>query len=290
MQTWKDEAKELRFIDNCSWTETADIIRRKYFPNEPQQTIHERVRGYLRNAPEYKGEKRIFGERPRIVGTIGDLHCPFNHPNYLSFLLDTFDKWNVTDVIYIGDVVDLHALSRHQTEPVAKGVVSEYNLAIKELHKYYEAFPKARICIGNHDKIPERQAATLGMPEIFLRSFRDLWELPEGYEVDNHFIIDDVMYHHGTNACGINGAINKALNERMSVVQGHEHSSFKIDYRANARDIIFGCSCGCGVDNTAYAFEYGKLAPRKPILGTAIIKSSSEAYLVPMGAEYFRSA
>ena len=227
-------------------------------------------------------------DKPRIVGVVGDLHAPFTHKGYLPFLIDTFKTWGVTDVVFAGDIVDLHAISRHQTEPSAKGAEREYQMAYDVLQEYVKAFPIAKVVLGNHDCIPSRQVATLGMPEVFLKSFHELWGLPEEWEIDNHFIIDNTLYHHGLGASGQNGAINKALNERMSVVQGHQHSSFQIEYRANQRDIIFGISCGCGVDNSAYSFNYGKYAIKKPILGTAIIKSSSEAYIVPMPEDYFR--
>ena len=227
-------------------------------------------------------------DKPRIVGVVGDLHAPFTHKGYLPFIQDTFEEWGVTDVMFIGDIVDNHAISRHQTETSAKGAEREYQMAYDVIQTYVKAFPKARVCLGNHDDIPNRQAATLGLPTVFMNQFKSLWGLPEDYEVANHFIIDDVLYHHGLGASGQNGAINKALNERMSVVQGHQHSSFQLEYRANQKDIIFGISCGCGVDNSAYAFNYGKYAIKKPILGTAIIKSSSEAYIVPMPEDYFR--
>jgi hypothetical protein len=124
------------------------------------------------------------------------------------------------------------------------------------------------------------------MPTVFMKDFKELWGLGE-WEIDSHFIIDNVYYHHGLGASGVNGAINKALNERMSVVQGHQHSIFNIEYRANARDIIFGMSVGCGIDNTAYSFEYGKYMPRKPAIGCGIVFSSAEAQLIPMPDRYF---
>lgn len=275
---WKQEAEELFFTQKRTMTDTAKEVARIY-NWKYCDTIFRRVQKHLqRNAP-----------LSRIVGVVGDLHCPFNHPNYLQFLINTFRDEKVNEVVFIGDIVDLHAISRHQTETSAKGAEREYLMALEELEKYKDAFPVAKVCLGNHDEIPRRQAATIGMPESFLKTFKNLWDLPDEWEISDHFIIDDVLYHHGLGSCGINGAINKALNERMSVVQGHEHSSFKLDYRANQKDIIFGLSCGCGVDNSAYAFNYGKYAAKKPVLGTAIIKSKSEAYLVPMGESYFRT-
>jgi len=290
MLRWEEDEVLKLYEQNGSVRQTAKIVRRRY--DDVRKVIKDDARREVRAFIETVSKKTmgIITERKdakRVVGVIGDLHCPFEHKGYIEFLKDTFEKHKVTDVVFIGDICDNHAISRHQTEPSAKGATREYEMAYESLRPFVEAFPKAMLCHSNHDSIPERQIATLGMPTVFIKKFKDLWGLPDTWEYERYFIIDDVYYHHGLGANGINGAINKALNERMSVVQGHQHSVFNIEYRANARDLIFGMSVGCGVNNDLYAFEYGKFAPRKPVLGCGIVKSSSEALLVPMGLKYF---
>lgn len=314
MNDWKKIAEQMYFDDHFTMKAISEVIthipyrtiqkslqRNPRYKANVQNAIDELERVVKKqveqldklDATEYWIGKQwkdsnttIIGQK-MVIGIIGDLHAPFTHKGYIHFLKDTFEQWGVNTIIYIGDIVDNHAISRHQTETSAKGAEREYQMAYDVIQEYVKAFPKARVCLGNHDDIPNRQAATLGLPTVFMNQFKSLWGLPEDYQIANHFIIDDVLYHHGLGASGQNGAINKALNERMSVVQGHQHSSFQLEYRANQKDIIFGISCGCGVDNSAYAFNYGKYAIKKPILGTAIIKSSSEAYIVPMGEQYF---
>ena len=290
MQNWKSEARRLKFIDGGSWTEVAAIIRARYFQDEEPQKIHEKVRSYLRGTQEYRTVKQgSTPEQSTVVGVISDLHSPFIKDSYFDFVKDTFKQHKVTDVVFIGDIVDLHSISRHMTEPSARGAHQEYVMAYEALRPFVKAFPEAKVCRGNHDNIVERQMATLGMPAVFVKSFKELWGLPDTWEIDSQFIIDNVFYHHGLGAGGVNGAINKALNERMSVVQGHQHTVFNIDYRANQRDIIFGMSVGSGIDNTQYSFEYGKYNSRKPIIGCGIVRSSSDAQLVPMPEHYFRT-
>lgn len=282
---WKKEAEVLRFQMNKSWTEIADTMQ-GCFPGMNQQQVLQKIRSHIRKTDQYKGSTV---QPARVVGVIGDLHSPFIHENYIHFLKDTFKQHKVTDIVFAGDLIDNHSISRHMTEPMAKGSYREYKMAYEALIPYVKAFPIAKVCKGNHDAIPERQMATLGMPQVFMRDFKELWGLPDAWEVDSHFIIDNVFYHHGLGASGINGAINKALNERMSVVQGHQHSVFNLEYRANARDIIFGMPVGCGINNDQYAFEYGKYMSKKPILGCGIVKSSAEAILVPMSSNYFHN-
>jgi len=225
--------------------------------------------------------------KPKLV--IGDQHEPFTHPNYLQFCKDIAKKYHTKETIFIGDLTDLHAISRHQSESVAYGAQQEYEMTLAKVQQWTKAFPKAKFCIGNHDTIPERQAATLGMPPSFLKNYRELWNLPKKWEIGTEFIIDNVMYSHGTGSGSKDGALNKAVQERMSSVQGHAHAYAGIKYSANHRDLIFGMNVGCGIDVKAYAFAYGKHLTKRPILGCGVVFNSSNAIFVPMGEEYFRS-
>ena len=225
--------------------------------------------------------------KKRIVGVFSDTHFPFVHPNYLKFLVDTFIYYKVTDIICTGDLVDNHAISRHQTEVDAMGGVSEYTLAKKYVKQYIKTFPKLKLCLGNHDRIPQRQGATLGLHTGFMKSFEESWNLPKGWKISDQFIFNNVLYdHYGS---GKDGAINRALVERTSTVTGHTHSWANIKYTANNRSLIFGMNVGCGIDVVAYAFAYGKQARYKPNLACGIVISDCEAYLIPMGKKYFRS-
>ena len=91
--SWKVEAKELRFIDNCSWTETSDIIREKYFPDEKPLVVRERVRDYLRQQPEYKSQT--------------DLHLQQLEPNIVT------DEWTGDKIIRFGLMGDTQINSKY---------------------------------------------------------------------------------------------------------------------------------------------------------------------------------
>jgi predicted MPP superfamily phosphohydrolase len=48
---------------------------------------------------------------------IGDLHAPFDLEEYYDFCCDIADKYKPTKVVFIGDVIDNHYASYHETDP-----------------------------------------------------------------------------------------------------------------------------------------------------------------------------
>lgn len=275
---WQVKAKKLK-EQGESWSEIA-IELQDYFPDLSILQVKEKVRGIFRQRPKNS-------EKP--VGVFSDPHIPFDHPNYLQFVKDTFAKYKVGQVICLGDLVDHHAMSRFQTEPCAVGAYDELDMSVKKIKKYVKAFPKVKLCKGNHDDIPKRQAASVGIGERYLKTFSEVLELPKTWEIAEEFIIDNVLYKHGLNCLGKDGALNTAIQERISTVIGHSHSFGGCKYSANKRDIIFGLNTGCGIDIAAYAFIYGKHAKFRPTLGCGIVFNDSNAIFVPMGKEYFRN-
>ena len=73
---------------------------------------------------------------------IGDLHEPFCLKGYLQFCKDTYRKHNCNKVVFIGDMIDNHYSSYHETDSDGMGGKAELDLAIKRVGKWYKAFPK----------------------------------------------------------------------------------------------------------------------------------------------------
>lgn len=274
---WKIEADRLK-QKGLNNTDIA-IEMQSYFPELNLLQIKEKIRGRFR--------VRNSINRPTLV--FGDIHAPFTHPNYLKFIQDVAKLRGIGQVVCTGDLVDYHALSRHQTETCAKSPYDELDQAQIIVSQYVEAFPKLKLCSGNHDFILERQAATLGIGSRYLKSFSELFNLPKEWEIQDEFLIDDVLYKHGMNCCGKNGALNDAILGRVSTVIGHAHAFGGVNYSANKRNIIFGMNVGCGVDIDAYAFAYGKHSKNRETLGCGIVYNASHAEFVPMSEKFFRS-
>lgn len=226
------------------------------------------------------------------IGIVGDMHLPFCHPGYKAFCQDTFRKYNVDQVVLIGDVVDGHALSFFDHDPNGRSAEDEATAAMKQVQEWYETFPVAKVCIGNHDARHFRTAQKAGIPDRFVRSYAEVWNTPN-WNWDLEHAIEGVLYEHGTGSSGKDAAFNRAVAQRCSVVIGHIHSYAGIKYHANPFSRIFGLNVGCGIDIGAYAFDYGKMFPVRPILGCGIVIDGDLGFFVPMpcgsGEAYHRS-
>jgi predicted phosphodiesterase len=277
---WQDTVRQLK-ADGKSLTEISSEIS-PLFPELTGHQVWEKVHGVTR------GRRKM--EKPDgVIGVFSDPHVPFQHPNYLQFCKDTFAKYKANRVVCCGDLVDFHAISRHQAETCAKSPCDELDMTIDGVKSFTKAFPEVDLIIGNHDDRYLQQAATVGIDKRFLKPFSELFELPKGWRIhSDELIIGNVLYKHGINCTGKNGALNAALLERMSMVIGHSHSFGGCQYSANPRSIIFGLNAGCGIDIDAYAFAYGKHSKYRPTLGCGIVFSDTSAIFVPMCKEYFR--
>jgi len=215
-----------------------------------------------------------------IVGVVGDLHEPFTHEGYFRFIRKVFYEWQVQRVIFIGDIVDNHAISYHESDPDGLSAGDELAVVRGRLSKWEKEFPYAIVTLGNHDKLPERKLFSMGIPRGSLREYGDLYGVPSWKFVPEVYF-EEVRYLHGVGSSGVNGARNLALKSRCSVVMGHGHSYGGVQYLAGPRDTVFGLNVGCGVDVEAYAMAYGREFPLKPTLGCGIVVDGKEGYFVP---------
>ena len=229
-----------------------------------------RIKGNLRKAYDNltKKESRIL--------VIGDLHEPFCLEGYLQHCKDAYANHNCNQVILIGDCLDNHYSSFHEPDPDGMGGGDELDLAIKKLNRWYKAFPKADVCIGNHDRIITRKAFSGGVPKRWIKGLAEVLEVPN-WNFGTRFVYDDVQYIHGESGA----AVKKAKDDMMSTVQGHRHTEMGITYAVGANYKVFGCAVGCGIDHTSYAMAYGKHF-KKPAIGCAVVFGGKYAINVPM--------
>ena len=57
---------------------------------------------------------------------IGDLHLPAERADYLKYCRAMKRKHKTTKTVFIGDILDHHAISFHQKNPDSDGAVEEY--------------------------------------------------------------------------------------------------------------------------------------------------------------------
>lgn len=230
---------------------------------------------------EYSAIKSFRGKRN--VGVIGDTHFPFTHTAYLNFCYETFNRFGVTDIVHIGDLVDNHAISYHESDPDGYSPGDEADEAQIHIRMWTDVFPEVKLCIGNHDRLPDRKRQTVGLPQRFIKKFEEAWNLPRGWEIDYQHEIDGVIYEHGTKTSGMYAHINRAIKNMQPTVMGHVHAYGGVDFRCSNRDLIWGLGVGCGIDRRSYAMAYGFEFPVKPFLACGLVLDNGQVPLcIPM--------
>lgn len=214
---------------------------------------------------------------------VGDVHLPFEHANYLKFLKDQRDKEQPDKIVFIGDFIDHYALSRFSLDPDVQGQRPEFIEALRHARKYYDAFPEAIWIIGNHDRRPYRKALEVGLGRTFLKDLMDVYECPSGWEVLDSTEIEGVYYFHGEAVGGQSSWQNYARDIGQSCVAGHLHSIAGTRYhQLPSGKQVFMLETGSGVDDTKYAFAYGKNSSRKSVLSCGFVEDGVQAKAVLM--------
>jgi metallophosphoesterase superfamily enzyme len=208
---------------------------------------------------------------------IGDLHAPFVRNGYLEFCKSIRDKYNCDEIIFIGDIIDNHYSSFHDTDPDGHGGAKELELAKSEIKMWYKEFPKAKVCLGNHDLIPDRKRFNANITKSWIRPISDVLET-KNWVFAESFVIDDILYTHGT----ARKARQRAKNDLTSVVQGHYHAESYIDFYVGQNYKIFAMQIGCGIDDKAYAMAYGKNYPKNHINCGVIINGMPILEYMPL--------
>jgi len=206
------------------------------------------------------------------VLVIGDVHLPAERGDYLDFCKGLRKKYKTKQVVFIGDILDHHAVSFHQKHPEADSATAEYHRAISKLKEWKKAFPKAKVCIGNHDERIHRLASASGIPSMYLRDYKDVFDTPNwewGYE----WVIDNVSYIHGTGSrTGVCPALTQAKARMQSTVCGHIHSTGSVAWSQGPNNTkLFGFNVPCGVDRDHILMYYGKNFLRKPVNGAGVV-------------------
>ena len=228
-------------------------------------------------------EMRAKADKSRVL-VIGDVHLPFERKDYLQFCKDTYKEYQCNRVVFIGDIIDSHWSSFHTTDPDGLGGGAELEMVIKQVKDWYNAFPDAEVCIGNHDAIIMRKAFDSGVPKIWIKEFNDVLKTPNWQWVTDTYI-DGVRYVHGHKS---SKARTAARRDMVSTVTGHFHTDFYIDYMFGKTRAIFAMAVGCGIDDSQYAFAYAA-GGKKNAIGCAVVLNGGETpILVKMNLEKYK--
>lgn len=198
---------------------------------------------------------------------VGDLHAPFILAQYLEWCYELAKEYKTNKTIFIGDIVDGHSWSYHETDVDGFSVGHELEAAKRQLALAYKLFPNVDVTLGNHDLLIARKARTAGLSRHFIRDLGEVLNAPKTWNFQHEFKYNNVNYIHGS----IGNAFTRAKDSRTSTVQGHLHSQAFVQYSVSEKDSIFGLQIGCGLDHSKYAFEYAKPMTKKPIISAGLV-------------------
>jgi len=217
--------------------------------------------------------KKMRESETRNVLVIGDLHEPFCLDTYLTFCIDKYYEYNCTEVVFIGDVIDNHYSSYHETSADGMGGLAELDLAIKRISRWRNAFPMATVIIGNHDRIIMRKAQTSAIPSKWIKSYKEVLEVPEWNFVER-YEQDGVQYIHGEGGT----ARTKCRADMMNTVQGHLHTQAYCEHYVGKNFRVYGMQVGCGINHKSYAMAYAKYGKR-PAVGVGVVLNNGKTPL-----------
>ena len=230
-----------------------------------------RIKGQIK-----KAYNNLTKKESRIL-VIGDLHEPFCHKDYLQFCKETYAKHNCNQVVFIGDVIDNHYSSYHESSADGLGGKYELDQAVKKLAKWYKAFPNADVTLGNHDRIIIRKAQTSNIPSKWIKEFSKVLETPNWRFVTDVYY-DNVRYVHGDKSGKPRMAVKRDM---VSTVSGHFHTDFYVEWMFGKTRAIFAMAVGCGIDSKSYAMGYMQ-GGKKEAIGVGVVVGGHTAFNVKM--------
>ena len=234
--------------------------------------IVERSNRYRLRPNEIQVIQKLREQKINNILVIGDLHEPFCLDEYLDWCVEQYDTYNCTEVVFIGDVIDNHYSSYHETSADGLGGLEELEIAIKRISRWYKAFlnSKITVIIGNHDRLIMRKAQTSAIPSKWIKSYKEVLEVPEWNFVER-YVKDNVQYIHGEGGT----ASTKCRADMMNTVQGHLHTQCYVQNFVGNKFRIFGVQVGCGIDHESYAMAYAKYG-KKPAISCAVILNNGK--------------
>ena len=203
---------------------------------------------------------------------ISDTHIPYENKFLIPFLKALTKKYKKFDrVIHLGDEVDKHALSMHDSDPDLPSAGDELKLALPKIKELEKMFPKMDLLDSNHGSLVFRRAFKYGIPKAYLKNYNDYLQVGSGWKWHEDITLDTplgkVYFCHGKT----NNIFSHAQSLGMSAVAGHYHSLYGCRFYGNSLGLYYGLQCGCLIDPKALAFKYNKLQKARPVIGTAVI-------------------
>lgn len=209
---------------------------------------------------------------------ISDLQIPFQALRALKFVLAIQREFAVPNenIYNVGDEVDQYFGSRFVKDPDSYYTPnSEIKATVDAVKEWGAALPKMKIAISNHGVRWAKKAFEAEIPSQMIRPYQELLGAPKGWVWQPEWIIEGSRKRfrmiHGMGYSGMNGHRTAALDAGMSTIIGHLHSHSGISYIKTSGQFIWGMNVGSLIDETAFAFNYGKDSRFKSVLTIGVV-------------------
>ena len=212
---------------------------------------------------------------------ISDLHIPYHRKDSFDFLKEIKKQYKPDTIINIGDEIDCHALSFHDSNPDLPSAGHELSIAKEYIKELENIFPEMTLLDSNHSSLIYRRGIKHGIPRGFLREYNEFLNVKKWKWVDDLTLTmsngQRCFFTHGRSA----DILKVSQTMGMSAVQGHYHTKFVISWWANPDNLFFGMNVGCLIEQKNMAFHYAKNFKTKFVMGCGMIIDSIPK-LMPM--------
>lgn len=279
--SWKVRALGMH-KDGISWRKIAANLGKS--KSTVSDFLRKEVKGYVKpsevvgkptnKVKRFNRSVKVNYDNSRIL-LISDLHIPYHHKDAIAFLAYLKKKYKPTRVICLGDELDKHAMSYHDSDPDLKSAGDELRASLPVISELYKLFPIMEIIESNHGSLVWRKAKTHGIPRHYIKSYNDVLGVGEGWSWHPDLVVDlpdgnRCYIHHGKS----NNVVRLSQQMGMSAVQGHYHEILSASYWGNPNGLHWGLQAGCLIDDESYAFSYNNVNLKRPVIGTALIINS----------------
>lgn len=216
------------------------------------------------------------------VLVIGDLHFPYHHIDTFNFLKAIKKKYKPDRVISIGDEIDGHSWSFHDSDPDLMSPGDELGEAKYFITRLHELFPKMDILESNHGSLFYRKQKDSGLPRSIMKSYNEIYGVNDKWQwhFDLTITLSDgskCYFHHGKSS----DVLKTSMSMGMSCIQGHFHEKMGVQYWANSLGLYFAAQTGCLVDDDSLAMSYNNTNLKRPLIGSLIILNG-QPQIIPM--------
>jgi hypothetical protein len=224
---------------------------------------------------------KVINAKNKAVLLIGDTHLPYEHKDYLKFCKAVKEKYNCTIYVHVGDEVDNHAISFHDSDCELPSAGDELERAITRLGGWEDAFPGLILLDSNHGSLAVRRFKHHGIPLAYIKPLKEVYRTPTWTWTEDILIDTKAGYVYG---CHGKSKAQHALADKQgcSCFQGHYHGELGYKWQESSLGYRFNMFVGCGIDRVSLAFAYGRNNIPKPMLGCGVIDKEGMPHTVRM--------